>query len=35
MKNQKPLLSLAGILLLVIGFTFGRGFVSYVLDVIE
>tara|TARA_B110000967_G_C18796369_1_gene515973 strand:+ start:752 stop:859 length:108 start_codon:yes stop_codon:yes gene_type:complete len=32
MKNQKPLLSLAGILLLVIGFTLGRAFVSYVLD---
>lgn len=32
MKNKKTLIILAGIVLLVIGFTFGRGFVSYVLD---
>ena len=32
MKNKKTLIILAGIVLLVIGFTFGRAFVSYVLD---
>jgi len=31
-KNQKILIILAGIILLVIGFTLGRAFVSYVLD---
>ena len=31
-KNQKTLIILAGIVLLVVGFTLGRAFVSYVLD---
>ena len=35
MKNKKTLIILAGIVLLVIGFTFGRGFVSYVLEALN
>jgi len=31
-KSQKFFIILAGVLILVIGFTFGRTFVSYVLD---
>jgi len=35
MKNKKTLIILAGIILLVIGFNFGRAFVSYVLDALN
>jgi len=31
-QNREIILSIAGVLLLVIGFTFGRTFVSHVLD---
>ena len=34
-RNRKIILSIAGVLLLVIGFTFGRTFVSYVLDALN
>ena len=35
MKNQKILLILGSIILLVVGFNFGRGLACYVLDAIK
>ena len=34
-KNRKLLIILASVLLLVIGFNFGRAFVSYVLEALN